>query len=94
MEHIVRARTAREIGAAIREARRKRGLTQEQLAVQAEVSRPWLVEVEHGHQRAELDKVLRVLAVLDLTLDLSPSDPLDLDLDSVLSRHEPRRRRG
>ena len=89
----MRARTARELGTVIRERRRELNLTQQQLADQAKVGRTWLVAVEAGHQRAELDKVLRVLGVLDLTLDVSPDETAEVDLDALLERH-PRGRHG
>jgi y4mF family transcriptional regulator len=79
----MRARTARELGTVIRERRRELNLTQQQLADQAKVGRTWLVAVEAGHQRAELDKVLRVVAVLGLTLDVSPDVPAEVDLDAI-----------
>jgi HTH-type transcriptional regulator / antitoxin HipB len=90
----MRARTARELGTVIRERRRELNLTQQQLAVRAKVGRTWLVAVEAGHPRAELDKVLQVLAVLDLTLDVSTDEPAEVDLDALLERHQPRSRRG
>jgi HTH-type transcriptional regulator/antitoxin HipB len=86
----MRARTARDLGTVIRERRRELKLTQQQLADRSKVGRTWLVAVEAGHQRAELDKVLRVLAVLDLTLDVSPGEANDVDLDTLLERHRPR----
>lgn len=71
------------------------GLTQQQLADRARVSRPWVVTVEGGHLRAELGKLLALFAELGLDLDLSaPSaadgDSVDLavDLDELLGRHD------
>ena len=90
----MRARTARELGVVIRERRHERNLTQQQLATEAQVGRTWLVEVENGHPRAELDKVLRLLAVLDLILDVSPGETGEVDLDALLERHQPRDRHG
>jgi HTH-type transcriptional regulator / antitoxin HipB len=92
----MRAKTARDVGIVIRERRHELNLTQQQLADQARVGRTWLVAVEAGHQRAELDKVLRVLAVLDLRLDVSPDSPVEgpIDLDEVLDRYAPRDHHG
>jgi HTH-type transcriptional regulator / antitoxin HipB len=90
----VRARTAQELGTVIRERRHERNLTQAQLATEAKVGRTWLVEVENGHPRAELDKVLRLLAVLDLTVDISPAESAEVDLDALLKRHQRRERHG
>jgi y4mF family transcriptional regulator len=81
------SKTARELGIVVRERRHELGMTQQQLADLARVGRTWLVAVEAGHQRAELDKVLSVLSVLDLTLDVSPEVGTDVDLDALLDRH-------
>lgn len=59
-------RTAADVGAAIRAARRAQGLTQAQLAERAGVGRQWLVALEKGHDRAELGKAIAVLAALGL----------------------------
>lgn len=72
MEQVRVVRTAGEVGAMVRAGRRRLGLTQEALAQQAGVGRAWLVEVEGGKPRAELEMVLRVLATLDLRVELSP----------------------
>jgi HTH-type transcriptional regulator/antitoxin HipB len=94
----MRVQTATDVGMALRERRRQLGLTQEHVAALADVGRPWLIAVEAGHKRAELDKVLRLLAVLKLTLDLSPVPPVgdeSVDLDALLAERTPacRRRR-
>lgn len=61
-------RSTADTAAAVRAARRARGLTQAQLAERAGVGRQWLVALEKGHDRAELGKVLAVLSALGLTL--------------------------
>ena len=64
--------TPAQVGAAIRSARRRAGLTQQQLAERAGVSRRWLIALESGHsERAELGKVLDTLG-LDLTVTTTP----------------------
>lgn len=63
------------VGAAIREARLDRGLTQAQLAKRAQVSREWLSGVERGERMgAELARILRVFDSLELTLTVSPRE--------------------
>jgi HTH-type transcriptional regulator/antitoxin HipB len=57
-----------DLGAAIRSRRRALRLTQADLAARAEVSRQWLVEIESGHPRAEIGRLLGVLEVLRLEL--------------------------
>ncbi|MDC4233171.1 helix-turn-helix transcriptional regulator [Actinomyces sp. B33] len=66
------------IGAAIREERLERGLTQAELASMARVSREWLSGVERGERAgAELSKVLRVLSALELEIILRSSSEGD-----------------
>lgn len=64
-------RTVRDVGAAVRRARREAGLSQQALADRAGVSRQWLSRVEAGKgPSAEMGKVLDVLAALGLAVDL------------------------
>ncbi|WP_328524124.1 helix-turn-helix domain-containing protein [Kribbella sp. NBC_00359] len=60
--------TTRDLGAAVRDARTKRHLTQSQLAQHAGVSRDWLVRLEQGHPRLELRLVLDTVAAVGLRL--------------------------
>jgi HTH-type transcriptional regulator/antitoxin HipB len=66
----VRVTTPEDLGNLVREKRRGLGLTQLQCARAAGVSRVWLVHVETGHPGAEFGKLLKLLAALDLSLDL------------------------
>jgi HTH-type transcriptional regulator / antitoxin HipB len=66
---MARVRTPRDVGALIRSAREDRNWTLVDLAERAGVSRRWLIQVEHGHPRAELSRVLQVLQALDIKLD-------------------------
>lgn len=61
----------RRLGRALREERRRQGLTQNELAGRAQVSRGWLVRLEAGHGTAEIDTVFRVIAALGLTVTLA-----------------------
>ncbi len=91
----MRVRSAEELGLVIRERRRKLGLNQRELAQRVGVSRQWIVGVEKGKPRAEVDLVLRTLNVLGLDLDvearenrprdLPPGIP-DIDIDAVIDR--------
>ena len=82
-------RTPLDLGLAIRDKRRKLGLTQTELARRAGVGRQWVVAIEHGKSRAELGLVLRTLSALDLPLTIDPGDrrppssdeisPVDID---------------
>jgi y4mF family transcriptional regulator len=64
--------TVRDLGAAVREARSHQGLTQAELASRAGVSRDWLVRLEQGHPRLEVQLVLDVLAAAGLALATGP----------------------
>jgi HTH-type transcriptional regulator/antitoxin HipB len=74
-------RTPRDLGAAMRDYRRRRGLDQAALAAQIGVSRQWVVAVEKGKTRAQLGLVLRAFNALGATLsldeDVSPHDTAD-----------------
>lgn len=69
MEELLSARSLTRLGSAIRRLRTDRGLTQEELAASAGVSRLWLSRVENG-QRAglEFSLILQVLDALDASL--------------------------
>ena len=66
----MKVRTPLDFGLMIRQARRSRGMTQQQLARAAAVGRQWVVEIEAGKPRAELGRVLQTLAALDLSLSM------------------------
>lgn len=97
----MRVATPRELGLLVRERRHDLRLSQEKLAKRAGVGRPWLVAVEQGHPRAELGKLLALLAELGLVLDLSPDaaasvepddQPTIVNLDELLGKHDARGR--
>jgi y4mF family transcriptional regulator len=66
----MRVQTVRDLGALVRTARRARGLTQADLADRLQVSRDWVVRLEKGSPRLEVQRVLDALVVLGLTLDV------------------------
>lgn len=87
----MRLRTARDIGAMVRDRRRAAGLSQAELAARAGVSKRWLAGLEAGKPGAEIGLVLRTFAELgiDLTADDMPSPrPGRVDLDALLSRFD------
>ena len=74
--------------------RRKRlKLDQSSLAKRMGVSRHWLIEVEHGHPRAELGLVLRAVDALGIHLDVG-SEPAKtrgstksaIDINAILAK--------
>jgi HTH-type transcriptional regulator/antitoxin HipB len=58
---------ADDIGQAIRDIRRQRGWTQQQLARRAGVTRVFIVELEAGRNDAPWGKVLATLSTLGFT---------------------------
>jgi HTH-type transcriptional regulator / antitoxin HipB len=62
-------RTPADLGAVVRERRKQLKLNQAVFAEQVGVSRQWIIELEHGHTRAELGLVLRALDALNVHLD-------------------------
>lgn len=78
-------RTSNNLGELIASERYRQDLTQAELAEAANVSRPWLSELEAGKPTAEVGKVLAVIAALDLELKAKPQDQQSRDrLDNVL----------
>jgi HTH-type transcriptional regulator/antitoxin HipB len=84
-------RTPQDIGALLRESRKKAGLGQAELASRIGVSRQWVVEVERGKPRAEMGLVLRALNTLGnplqtgLTASCSGvADTPDIDIDAIV----------
>ena len=55
------------LGAAIRTARKERGVSQEELADRAQVDRSYMSSVERGQQNPGVILVLRVATALDMT---------------------------
>jgi len=66
----MRVANAVEVGALLRDARRRLGMTQAQLAEAVGTSRAWVVAVESGSPNARLDLVLRALQWVDLAVDV------------------------
>lgn len=76
----------------VAEERKASGITQAELARRAEVSRRFVIEVEKGHPRAELDKVLALLHALNIRPYALPpvvpsAEPGEIDLDEHLARY-------
>jgi HTH-type transcriptional regulator/antitoxin HipB len=67
-------RTPTDLGAVIRDRRRRRGLDQQELARKIGVSRQWVLEVEKGKPRAEVGLILRALDALGVALSIAATD--------------------
>jgi len=68
-------RSGKQIGAAVRGARERMGLTQAELARRAVVGLKFLYELESGKDTLRADKVLDVLDALRLELVVTPRGP-------------------
>ena len=64
----MRVQSVLELGALARDARRRQGLTQAEVAVRAAVGRDVVGRFERGHARLELRAALDILAALALEL--------------------------
>ncbi len=70
MEKVIR--NNKELGEAIRQARKNKDLRQVDVAQRASVRQALVSELENGATTAKLDTVIRVLAALDLDLSIVP----------------------
>ena len=91
-------RTPSDLGATIRQRRRKLGLEQLELAEKVGVSRKWIVDVEQGKPGAAIGLILRTLRTLELSLspiENTPREkkyPNEIDLDAIIeAARKPRR---
>jgi HTH-type transcriptional regulator/antitoxin HipB len=88
----VQVRTAKDIGTFIRDQRKRQKLDQATLASLIGVNRRWVMEVERGKPRAEIDLVLKALEALGLSLSVDrrdgpgpTADALDIvDIDAIV----------
>lgn len=83
---IMIVRTTRDLGAAVRDARLRKGWTQAELADRIDASRQWVISLERGKVSAELGTALRAVAALGMVADLVDAPSLDtgIDLDRLL----------
>ena len=75
------------IGHVVRAERKSRGLSQQELADLAGVSRKWLSELENAKPNAEIKPVLAVLQALGFTLQLAKQPTPAFDLQEHISRY-------
>ena len=52
----------------IREKRKEKELSQERLAKLVQVSQPFIAEIESGRKKPSVDVLMRICAVLDISL--------------------------
>ncbi|MDA0577076.1 MAG: helix-turn-helix transcriptional regulator [Verrucomicrobia bacterium] len=67
-------KAASEIGKTVRFHRKSAGLTQLDLASMAGVGKATVFDIEKGKASVQFDKLLKILAVLNITLE--PTSPL------------------
>jgi len=86
-------RTSSDLGAVIRDRRKRLKLDQSSLAKRIGVSRQWVIEVEHDHARAELGLILRALDALGIRLDASTeqshsrgSEKSAVDINAIVAK--------
>lgn len=84
----MRINNARDLGTYVRDQRRAGGLSQNDLAARAAVSRRWLAALEAGKASAEVGLVLRVVTALGQYLDIRPDPATEFDLDTYLQRFD------
>ena len=90
--------SANDLSALIRTERKKKGWTQEDLANRAEVSIPWLSQLERGKTTVQLGLVLRILKELQLSLRVGNdhdrkaprTDPDFIDLNRIVASKDHR----
>lgn len=68
----MRVRTRKELGQLMRESRKKRRLTQAELAGIVGVSRRWVVQVEQAKTSADLRTLLRAFRALGIEMHIRP----------------------
>ena len=73
MRHIIT--NVADLGTAVRAARKRLAVSQETLAAAAGVGARFVVELEAGKPTVQLDRVLAVLAALDVTLEACQASP-------------------
>lgn len=83
-------RTASDLGRIIRSRRRDLGIDQAELAQKVGVSRQWLIDVEKGKPRAQVELILRTLRALGIQLwaETPGDDPSKspVDINAVVDR--------
>jgi HTH-type transcriptional regulator/antitoxin HipB len=88
-------RTTKDLGAAIKQARMQRELTQVQLARMLRVDQARISEIERGSTGASVGTILRILGILKASITIklddaetsersrSPKRTLEIDLDAI-----------
>lgn len=68
--------TLSDLGKSIKEIRKQRGISQEQLAIQSDMSRATLSKIENGYiANVSIVKINHILSLLGYELDIKVSNP-------------------
>lgn len=81
MNELMLARDPKQIGNAIRNARKRKALSQNQLAHMIGLRQENISMIESGYASTKLHNLLAVLAALDLELQVSPRSTGDWTKD-------------
>ncbi|MDA1067680.1 MAG: helix-turn-helix transcriptional regulator [Verrucomicrobia bacterium] len=90
----IHIRSSQDLGELIGSARRRRGLSQRDVAKELGVTQAWISRVERGNQKCWIGQVLRLASFLDVNLvgELSTDDKSETqaqgeypDLDAFLN---------
>jgi transcriptional regulator with XRE-family HTH domain len=66
-------------GEKLRNLRKRRGFTQEQMSEFLEVSRPYVAKLERGEKIPNAPMILKIADIFGVTADLLMRDELELD---------------
>ena len=79
-----------QLGSAIKEARLKKGMSQEALAEALDISPTHVKHMESGHRKPSVEKLFRTAQLLDMSVDsvifvAKKEDPVSRELDIAIS---------
>jgi len=80
---MMKIRTVRDIGILIKEARKRRGLSQAALAKMINTTQTWVSWIENGKPSAEIGNVLLALTTLGVEMDFRLPSTGDDDHDRL-----------
>jgi HTH-type transcriptional regulator / antitoxin HipB len=69
--------TPAQLGALIRETRKKLGVTQKDVAMTSGTGIRFIIDLEHGKETCEIGKVLTVVNTLGIRMNLTPPPVAD-----------------
>lgn len=76
--------TVKDLAACVVQARKKRGWTQAQLAVNSGVSRAWIIGLEKAKPTLEISLVLRTMKTLNLPLLVGERPQMGSSNDEII----------